>query len=50
MDVGKGAELSGWEVASAAEDNVLMVWSPSANIWAGEAKVVDEEELEVDDD
>ncbi|KEP47613.1 histone-binding protein RBBP4 [Rhizoctonia solani 123E] len=50
VDVGKGAELSGWEVASAAEDNVLMVWSASANIWAGEAKVVEEEELEVDDD
>ncbi|CAE6442246.1 unnamed protein product [Rhizoctonia solani] len=45
-----GGELSGWEVASAAEDNVLMVWSMSANIWAGEGKVVDEEELEVDDD
>ncbi|CAE6454304.1 unnamed protein product [Rhizoctonia solani] len=42
-------ETSGWEVASAAEDNVLMVWSPSANIWAGEGKVVEEEELEVDD-
>ncbi|KAF8750554.1 Histone acetyltransferase type B subunit 2 [Rhizoctonia solani] len=47
---GGGGELSGWEVASAAEDNVLMVWSMSANIWAGEGKTVDEEELEVEDD
>lgn len=45
-----GGELSGWEVASAAEDNVLMVWSMSANIWAGEGKAIEEEELEVDDD
>ncbi|KAG9088364.1 Histone acetyltransferase type B subunit 2 [Ceratobasidium sp. 370] len=47
---GSGGELSGWEVASAAEDNVLMVWSMSANIWAGEGKAIEEDELEVDDD
>ncbi|KAG8765597.1 Histone acetyltransferase type B subunit 2 [Ceratobasidium sp. 428] len=47
---GGGGELSGWEVASAAEDNVLMVWSMSANIWAGEGKTIEEDELEIEDD
>jgi len=40
-------KLSGWEVVSAAEDNVVMVWSMSSNIWAGDAKTVDEDELEI---
>ena len=37
-----------WHIASASEDNVLMVWQPSRRIWAGEDIEVDEKELEED--
>lgn len=37
-----------WTVASASEDNVVMVWQPTMRVWAGDAVKIDEEELEAD--
>ncbi|KAG6877605.1 hypothetical protein C0993_005731 [Termitomyces sp. T159_Od127] len=37
-----------WTVASASEDNVVMVWQPTMRVWAGDAIKIDEEELEAD--
>jgi histone-binding protein RBBP4 len=33
-------------VASASEDNVVMVWQPTMRVWAGDEVKVDEKELE----
>ncbi|KZS93318.1 WD40 repeat-like protein [Sistotremastrum niveocremeum HHB9708] len=41
-------ETENWTAASASEDNVVMVWSPSMRVWAGDEVKVEESELEVD--
>lgn len=41
-------EAENWTVASASEDNVVMVWQPTMRVWAGDEVKVDEKELEAD--
>lgn len=41
-------EAENWTVASASEDNVVMVWQPTMRVWAGDEVKVDEKELEGD--
>ncbi|KAF8131649.1 WD40-repeat-containing domain protein [Boletus edulis] len=37
-----------WTAASASEDNIVMIWQPTARIWAGDEVKIDEKELEAD--
>lgn len=37
-----------WTAASTSEDNVVMIWQPTARIWAGDEVKIDEKELEGD--
>jgi histone-binding protein RBBP4 len=39
-------EAENWTVASASEDNIVMVWQPTMRVWAGDEVKVDEKELE----
>lgn len=39
-------EEENWTVASASEDNIVMVWQPTMRVWAGDEVKVDEKELE----
>ncbi|KAJ7610895.1 WD40 repeat-like protein [Roridomyces roridus] len=39
-------EADQWTATSASEDNIVMVWQPTARVWAGDAVKVDEKELE----
>ena len=39
-------EKDKWHLVSTAEDNVIMVWSPTWRIWAGSEVPVEESELE----
>ena len=41
-------EAESWTVASASEDNVVMVWQPTMRVWAGDEVKVDEKELEAE--
>jgi histone-binding protein RBBP4 len=41
-------EAENWTVASASEDNVVMVWQPTMRVWAADDVKVDEKELEGD--
>lgn len=41
-------EPENWTVASASEDNVVMVWQPTMRVWAGDEVKIDEKELESD--
>ncbi|KAF9469613.1 WD40 repeat-like protein [Collybia nuda] len=41
-------EAENWTVASASEDNVVMVWQPTMRVWAGDEVKIDEKELEGD--
>jgi histone-binding protein RBBP4 len=34
---------------STSEDNIVMVWQPTARVWAAETVKVDEKELEEDE-
>ncbi|KAN0100212.1 WD40-repeat-containing domain protein [Tylopilus felleus] len=35
-----------WTAASTSEDNIVMIWQPTARIWAGDEVKIDEKELE----
>jgi len=35
-----------WTLASVSDDNIVMVWSPSMRIWAGEDVKIDADQLE----
>jgi len=37
-----------WTAASTSEDNIVMIWQPTARIWAGDEVKIDEKELEGD--
>jgi histone-binding protein RBBP4 len=37
-----------WTAATTSEDNVAMIWQPTARIWAGDEVKIDEKELEGD--
>jgi histone-binding protein RBBP4 len=39
-------EAENWTVASASEDNVVMVWQPTMRVWAGDEVKIPEKELE----
>ncbi len=39
-------ESKRWHLATAAEDNTVMIWQPSRNIYAGDSMGVQPEELE----
>jgi len=39
-------EREHWTLASVSEDNIVMAWSPSMRIWAGDEVKVDAEQLE----
>jgi histone-binding protein RBBP4 len=39
-------EAKRWHLATCAEDNTVMVWQPSRNIYAGESMAVQPDELE----
>lgn len=41
-------EAENWTVASASEDNIVMVWQPTMRVWAGDEVKIDEKELEDD--
>jgi len=41
-------EAENWTVASASEDNVVMVWQPTMRVWAGDEVKIDEKELEAE--
>jgi histone-binding protein RBBP4 len=41
-------ESETWTLASSSEDNIVMVWSPSMRIWAGEEVDVDPNQLEAE--
>jgi histone-binding protein RBBP4 len=37
-----------WHAVSTSEDNIVMVWQPTARVWAADEVKVDEKELESD--
>ncbi|KAF8559916.1 WD40 repeat-like protein [Imleria badia] len=37
-----------WTASSTSEDNIVMIWQPTARIWAGDEVKIDEKELEGD--
>lgn len=37
-----------WTAATTSEDNIVMIWQPTARIWAGDEVKIDERELEDD--
>ena len=39
-------EAEAWTASSTSEDNILMVWQPTAHIWAADTVKIDERELE----
>ncbi|GLB43520.1 putative histone-binding protein RBBP4 or subunit C of CAF1 complex [Lyophyllum shimeji] len=41
-------EAENWTIASASEDNIVMVWQPTMRVWAGDEIKIDERELEPD--